>query len=145
MLRERGLTQPVWILHRKVVAPAIGTCPLVFCGIARPEGLWNGIQSQCVGKGLKIAHFHPFPDHHVYTAADMRTLTREAKEAGADCFLTTAKDAVKLDGELRGHLESVAPLGIVQLEVTLNDEPAAIRSIVSLAKLLPDMAGRMRE
>ena len=105
----------------------------------------NGIQSQCVDKGLKVAHFHPFPDHHVYTLADMRMLTREAKRAGADCFLTTEKDAVKLDGELRGQLESLAPLGIVQLTATLDDEPAAIRALISQANLLPDMTARMRE
>jgi len=145
MLRARGLTQPVWVIHRKVVCPDIGVRPLVFCGIARPEGLWNGIQSNCVEKGLKIAHFHPFPDHHFYTPADMRTLAGKAKEARADCFLTTEKDAVKLDRELRAHLEAFAPLGIVQLAATLNDEPAVIRSLISQANLLPDLTGRMRE
>lgn len=145
MLRARGLTQPIWIIHRKVVCPAIGARPLVFCGIARPEGLWNGIQSQCAEKGLKIARFHPFHDHHVYTPADMQTLAREAKEAGADCFLTTEKDAVKLNAELRSHLESLAPLGIVQLAATLNDEPGAMATLISQAKLLPDMTARMRE
>ena len=66
-------------------------------------------------------------------------------KAGADCFLTTEKDAVKLDRELRSHLENLAPLGIVQLEATLNDEPGVIRSLISLANLLPEMTGRMRE
>ena len=117
----------------------------MFCGIARPEDLLSGIQSQCVDKGLKIVHFHPFPDHHVYTLADTQMLSREAKRAGADCFLTTEKDAVKLDGELRGELESLAPLGIVQLTVTLDDEHAAIRALISQANLLPDMTARMRE
>ena len=145
MLRERGLTQPVWIIQRKLICPGIGKRPLVFCGIARPEGLLNGIQSQCVDNGLKVAHFHPFPDHHVYTLADAQMLTREAKRAGADCFLTTEKDAVKLDGELRGELESLAPFGIVQLTATLDDEPAAIRALISQANLLPDMTARMRE
>jgi tetraacyldisaccharide 4'-kinase len=145
MLRGRGLTQPIWIIHRKLVFPGIGERPLVFCGIARPESLLNGIQSECVDKGLEIAHLHSFPDHHFYTLADMRTLIREAKKAGADCFLTTEKDAVKLNGELRGHLEGLVPLGTVQLEVRLDDEQAAIRALISQINLLPDMAARMRE
>ncbi len=145
MLRAQGLTQPVWTIHRNLVCPAIGSRPLVFCGIARPEGLWNGIQSQSVEKGLKIAHFHSFPDHHFYTFTDMQMLVREAEEAGADCFLTTEKDAVKLDGELRGHLESLAPLGIVQLTANLDDERARIRALISQAGLLPDITARVRE
>jgi tetraacyldisaccharide 4'-kinase len=145
MLRGRGLTQPIWVIHRKLVCPAIGTRPLVFCGIARPEGLLEGIQSESVAKGLNIAHFHSFPDHHFYTLADMRRLVGEAKKSGADCFLTTEKDAVKLNGELRGCLETLAPVGVVQLEVTLDDELAAIKALISQANLLPDMAARMRE
>jgi tetraacyldisaccharide 4'-kinase len=145
MLRARGLTQPIWTIHRKVVCPPTGARPLVFCGIARPEGLWNGIQSQCASKGLKIAQFHPFPDHHVYKRADVQMLVREAKRAEADCFLTTEKDAVKLDGGLRGQLESLAPLGIVQLAATLDDEPGIIGTLLSQANLLPDMPARMRE
>ena len=38
-----------------------------------------------------------FPDHHAYTADDIKYSVQKAKSAGAEAFITTAKDAVKFE------------------------------------------------
>ncbi len=51
-----------------------------------------------------------FGDHHPYSQQDMERLVKRAGESGADGFVTTEKDAVKLTGALRLRLEQAGPV-----------------------------------
>lgn len=62
-----------------------------------------------------------FPDHHDYTADDVRQMVAHARGAGAAALVTTAKDAVKLDRHL--PVEDF-PVAVVPVEVTI--EPADV-------------------
>lgn len=110
---------PIWQIERRVTldrAP-VGH-PLAFCGIARPEGFRAALQ----GKGITPAGFVALRDHQRYDAATMSQLLHAAKRAGADGFVTTAKDAVKLVPERRAALEAVGPVAVADIVVHLTDE-----------------------
>lgn len=62
-------------------------------GIAKPGQFFNGIRQQ----GWAIAREMPFPDHHVFTAADVAAITDAVRTTGAACVLTTEKDAVRFE------------------------------------------------
>jgi tetraacyldisaccharide-1-P 4'-kinase len=72
-----------------------------------------------------------FPDHHAYTQADIDGLHHTAAAMGADSLVTTAKDAVKLNG-LKFELPCYVAIG----EVEIGDE-GSFKSI-----LCPDHAYR---
>lgn len=61
-----------------------------FCGVARPERFL-----QSLGE-LEVRGQAVFPDHHAYTDAQLRDMTASAQRAGAQAFVTTAKDAVRI-------------------------------------------------
>jgi tetraacyldisaccharide 4'-kinase len=64
-----------------------------FCGIANPED-FRRILEQI---RARVVDYHPFPDHHEYTSADLRAIEETARRVGAKYILTTEKDAVKLN------------------------------------------------
>ena len=61
-------------------------------GIARP----GRFAEDAAAHGLEVLGHRAFPDHHRFTAADVRTADDEAAALGAEAILTTAKDAVRL-------------------------------------------------
>ncbi len=64
----------------------------IFCGLARPESF--RLLLQHYRKDLQI-DFKFFPDHHQYTANDIKLLL-ELKTLRQSVFITTEKDAVKI-------------------------------------------------
>jgi tetraacyldisaccharide 4'-kinase len=76
-------------------------------GIAKPEGfLWTLRQLRATP--VKVL---AFPDHHPFTREDRARMGHEAKTVGAECIVTTEKDAVRLGQELPPGLPTLA-LGI---------------------------------
>ncbi len=76
-------TAPVEFLRAKKV--------LAFAGIARPERFFDALRAlgtEVIARAL--------PDHVTYSAELFEELQREARAAGAEALVTTAKDAVKL-------------------------------------------------
>jgi tetraacyldisaccharide 4'-kinase len=67
--------------------------PFLFAGI----GSYARLKRMLTDAGIAVFGDYDFGDHHDYGAADVRLLARLA--AGADCYLTTAKDLVKLPAE----------------------------------------------
>ncbi|OPY04224.1 MAG: Tetraacyldisaccharide 4'-kinase [Syntrophaceae bacterium PtaB.Bin038] len=65
-----------------------------FAGIARPESFRRTLE----GLGACLAGFRALPDHHRYTAEDVRQIGRALVESGAEILVTTEKDGVKLSG-----------------------------------------------
>jgi tetraacyldisaccharide 4'-kinase len=94
---------------------------LAFSGIARPHRFRQMLQS-C---GLRVIDCFEYPDHHRYTAGDMRSLVQRLGSSAAQAFITTEKDAVKITPELRATLESAAPMLVAQLRVEFTD-PASL-------------------
>ena len=87
-----------------------------FAGIADPESFFKTLQ----GLGATLTKTFSFPDHHEYTGADIATIMK-AKDAGADIYVTTEKDGVKLKGLLMKDAPRVFALGV---EVEVKDEAA---------------------
>jgi len=69
-----------------------GYRPFVFASI----GSFSLMMKMIRGKGNFVAGHYNFGDHHTYNEKDYRQLGNLSDAAGADCYLTTAKDMVKL-------------------------------------------------
>lgn len=67
--------------------------PFAFCGIARPDRFLQSVRSL----GYDDAAFCPVADHHHYTKGDLAGFDISRKKLGCDWYLTTMKDAVKID------------------------------------------------
>lgn len=85
-----------------------------------------------IAEGCSPAETIAFPDHHAYTESDIARLLQEARQRGADGFVTTEKDAVKLTTVMREHLETLGPLVVARLGVELVDEQTALLQLIAL-------------
>ncbi|HEX3570901.1 MAG TPA: tetraacyldisaccharide 4'-kinase [Acidobacteriaceae bacterium] len=114
---------PVWLIRRSLHLSELpaDAALLAFSGIARPQGFLDMLKS-C---SLRVIDSVAFPDHHRYTAHDMRRLAQRLQSRGAQAFITTEKDAVKITPELRTTLEAAAPMHVAQLRVAFAD-PARV-------------------
>jgi len=117
---------PVWRLRRVMEVPAVEGTVVAFCGIARPEQFFAGLESG----GLEVAARIAFADHHRYSAADMERLAGAARAAGAGALVTTEKDLVRLGG-LAGGLPQSLTIKTAALRIEIEDEQAAVDWIVS--------------
>jgi tetraacyldisaccharide 4'-kinase len=101
---------------------------LAFCGIGNPEAFRHTLE-QC---GVRIAALIPFPDHYRYTADDVRTLVRTAKELDTDSILCTMKDLVKLQ---RMEFAGLS-LRAVSIEIQFTAGESAVRERLTVG---PDL------
>jgi tetraacyldisaccharide 4'-kinase len=121
----------VWVIRRRLSLDGDGTLsarPLAFCGIARPKGF----SDMLLAEGCRPVETIAFPDHHAYADSDVERLLRQAREHGADGFVTTEKDAVKLSPEMRERLGAVGPLVVARLCVELVDEQEALLQLIAM-------------
>ncbi|MGH9486624.1 MAG: tetraacyldisaccharide 4'-kinase [Terriglobales bacterium] len=100
------------------LAPGVSRRPFAFCALARPESFWATL----AGLGLAPVGRRAFRDHHQYSMRDLRRLQIWAQAAGADGFLTTAKDEANLPAVLPG-------LGVVEIEMYI---PAMAQVMTSI-------------
>ena len=106
----------VWVVGRRIVFDcAAPTRPLAFCGIARPENFVAMLDQA----GIPALDVVWFADHHAYGMRDLTRLIATARERGANGFVTTAKDEVKLTPAMRRRLEEVGPVAVAELRVEL--------------------------
>jgi tetraacyldisaccharide 4'-kinase len=76
-------------------------------GIARPERF----HADLAAAGWRVVATMAFPDHHLFTAADLERVASTARQASASAVLTTEKDAVRLElHPLTGLRVAVVPL-----------------------------------
>jgi len=68
--------------------------------------------------GWRVVRLITFRDHHRFTRADVDTMARAARDAGAPAVFTTAKDAVRF----RSLAPLPLPLAVIPLDVVV--EPA---------------------
>ena len=116
-IKARGWKTQIWRVRRCMEVPHVDGPVLAFCGIARPDQFFLGLESA----GVKLAARTAFADHHNYTASDLARLASEARAAGAASLLTTEKDRVRL-----GALAAPLPIQTVPLRIEIEDEKAAI-------------------
>jgi tetraacyldisaccharide 4'-kinase len=120
-LRAWGWQGPIWRLHRRMEVPVTDGPAAAFCGIARPEQFFAGLEAA----GMKLAVRTVFSDHCRYSATDLDRLAAAARMAGATTLITTEKDHVRL-GNLITALPETLQLKTARLHVEIEDEAAAI-------------------
>jgi tetraacyldisaccharide 4'-kinase len=120
-VRRWGWTGPVWRLRRHMDVPKIDGSVVAFCGIARPEQFFAGLQAS----GLRLARRIAFRDHHRYTPADIERLQAAAHSSGAAALLTTAKDYVRL-APLIASMHPPLPFLTAGLRIEILDQDAAL-------------------
>ena len=119
-LAERAPGVPVaWAVHRpsrvvdvrsgRAMPPASlqGKQVMAVSGIARPESFLRTLRQV----GATAAGVLAFPDHHPFTREDRTRIGSEAQRVGAECIVTTEKDAVRLGRDLPAGPPTLA-LGI---------------------------------
>jgi tetraacyldisaccharide 4'-kinase len=119
-LRGWGWQGPILWLHRRMEVPAIEGSVVAFCGIARPEQFFTGLESA----GLRLAARIAFADHHLYNFGDLNRLVAAARASGAAALLTTEKDRVRL-GELAHSIPASLPFKTASLRIEIENESAA--------------------
>jgi tetraacyldisaccharide 4'-kinase len=109
---------------------------LAFAGIGDPARFFNTLRKS----GVDVIRQRAFPDHHVFSKADIDGLL---SEAGRDSLtlVTTEKDLARL--KLRGELP-VWARAVTPFAVTLEFEDGALRTFVAEA-LLKARARKFRD
>jgi tetraacyldisaccharide 4'-kinase len=98
-----GARQPLAFLKGRRV--------LAFCGIATPESFEKFIRDL----GALIVGRERFLDHYRYEAEDLAGLFDQGKREGAECLVTTEKDAVRI----AETLECPLPIYYLRLEIEI--------------------------
>jgi len=118
-LHQLKVTAPILWMRRSLSIPnELAGTPgkvIAFCGIATPDEFFSALIASNINVELALT----FPDHHRYSREDINRLKTAASEAHAVAFITTEKDAVRLDPTL---LETAAPIRVARLEVSLRNE-----------------------
>jgi tetraacyldisaccharide 4'-kinase len=127
-LKAWGWQDPIWRLHRKMETPLVTAPVVVFCGIARPNQFFGGLETP----GLRMA----FPDHHRYSAADLQRLATLAGNLGATALVTTEKDQIRL-GKLVSALPQSLPLTTVRLRVEIENQTEVMEWLMARAVSTP--------
>lgn len=133
----RGAAKPVrtWIIERRMTLPTeLPAKPVVFSGIARPADF----EGMLVRRGVPPGATRRFGDHHRYTLQDVHALVRQAVQSGADGFVTTAKDAVKLDATMLEELRRHGRFAVADAVVSLQDRE---RCAEDLRQMLRERTG----
>ena len=84
-----------------------------FCALGNPNNFYEQLRRE----NYNLISTQTFPDHHFYTQKDIAELARKAQAVGAEMLLTTAKDAVKLQG-----LEFEMPCSVVEIEMIFDEK-----------------------
>lgn len=132
-----GREVPFWTIRRTLRFPSplgvfgAGLRPLAFCAIARPENF----AATLAKAGCGVVDTVIFPDHHRYGERDIDELIRLAKKMNASGFVTTEKDAVKLNEATVAHLQDrIGPLIVPALDTSFVYESPVIRALSSRLK-----------
>jgi tetraacyldisaccharide 4'-kinase len=117
-LLQWGFKGAIWRVRRRMDVPQVAGPVVAFCGIARQEQFFHGLEAA----GLTLAGRMVFSDHHPYSHADVERLGRAARTAGASALVTTLKDRVRLGAVPDTEL----PILTAGLRVEIEDEERAL-------------------
>ncbi|HEY1986768.1 MAG TPA: tetraacyldisaccharide 4'-kinase [Terracidiphilus sp.] len=118
-LRAFGWQGPLWRLRRHMNVPPIVGPVAAFCGIARPDQFFSGLQAA----GLHVATRTAFPDHHHYVQHDVDCVLGAARTVKAAAIFTTEKDRVRLAHLAVAFPESM-PLKTAGLRIEVDNAVA---------------------
>ena len=113
--------------HAKAVAPALagalaeGPKILAFCALGNPDNFFDQLKQD----GFNLISTKKFPDHHFYIQKDIEALEKKARQTGAEVFIATAKDTVKLK-----DLVFNRPCYVATSEMIFDDEKK-LRDLIS--------------
>jgi tetraacyldisaccharide 4'-kinase len=124
-LRAWGWQGPVWRLRRSMEVPAVDGPIAAFCGIARPEQFFAGLEAA----GIHLAFRRAFPDHFTFTRVVLENLLTEARKAGAKALITTEKDLVRL-GKLASIFPDSFPLDAARLCITIEEQNSVLEWLI---------------
>lgn len=116
----------IWRVRRGIETRhgQIPQCPVVFCGIARPQNFLLQLRTA----GIEPVADAFFRDHHAYTERDVRDLLILRERSEADGFVTTEKDAVNLGG----YLSALQPLAAIPVRMELADAANAVDTMLRI-------------
>jgi tetraacyldisaccharide 4'-kinase len=129
-LRGWGWKGPIWRLHRRMEVPDVEGPVVAFCGIARPEQFFAGLEAG----GLRVARQMVFRDHHRYGHGDLARLEEAARATAATALVTTVKDQVRFERE---SIPPGLPLLAAGLRVEIQDEADATDWLVARVRDIP--------
>lgn len=92
---------------------------IAFCALGNPDSFFYQLDAEFDRESMDefdLSIRRKFPDHHIYTQADIDLLEKQAKECRMDAFVTTAKDAVKLK-----DLKFEIPCYVVEIEPVIYE------------------------
>lgn len=118
----------IWTIRRTLSVANTAEKPMAFCALARPEQFFSQLQA----KQITLSGTVSFRDHYAYSESDVTNLVQRARAAGADGWITTAKDAVKLSPAMLEQLSAIGPVAIADLHVEFLDVETAKRDLSSL-------------
>jgi tetraacyldisaccharide 4'-kinase len=120
-LKRWGWAGPIWRLKRCMEVLSLEGPVFAFCGIARPEQFFAGLENA----GLHLAGRKAFRDHCNYSEQAVKWLLEQAKRAGARALITTEKDAVRL-GPLVSAFPADLPLKTAKLAIEIENADSVI-------------------
>ena len=120
-LKTSGWQGPLWRLRRRMEVPQTDGPVVAFCGIARSDQFFAGLEAT----GLHLASRIAFADHHNYKPHDIDCINDAARSAGATTIVTTEKDYVRL-----GKLAESLPLKTAALRIEIENEREAIDALL---------------
>ena len=123
-LKVWGWRGPIWRLQRRMEVPKVNGPVVAFCGIARPEQFFAGLEAA----GMRVAARMVFRDHHRYSAHDVDRLLAAARSVGATALITTEKDQIRL-GSLAASLPIELSFLTARLRVEIEGEAAAVDAL----------------
>lgn len=133
-LRELHPSSPIFHSHYKplgLIGPKgewedlrtlQGKKVFIFSGIANPS-YFSSLLKKC---GMEIVTEAIFPDHHLYTKEDLASLEKQG--SGADWFVTTEKDMVKMLKLNIGHL----PIRALRIEIRIWEEETFYKKVLEI-------------
>lgn len=95
-----------------------------FCAVGNPESFFTLLRRQ----GIDPVFTRTFRDHHQYTQADINSLIQESRKIGAQSFITTSKDAVKLK-----QSKFEFPCYVLNIEISIEEEDRIIQMVDAAA------------
>jgi tetraacyldisaccharide 4'-kinase len=107
------------------ILPLIGKRVLAFAGIGRPGKFFAMLR----GAGVVVAREHPFPDHHVFSAAELVNLLELARDLDA-VAVTTPKDFARIPVPLKPSFR------VVGVSLAWEDE-TALKTLLDRACEMP--------
>jgi tetraacyldisaccharide 4'-kinase len=116
----------IWRIRRDLQFTDSPARPIVFCGIARPNGFLDQLRS----KGVSPVAEKFYRDHHAYSERDVDDLLRLKTRSNADGFITTEKDAVNL-GARMSRLGSIA---VAKVAMEFIDPPDALDTVLQFIR-----------